>query len=92
MGPPLEGDAKSSQTAPAPGKFDLAENHLLQGPWAMDEQYTVADGHQFVFTRWARRAGMLVRMRFARLNDHLDRIQARPSLQRVLAAEGLEAV
>jgi len=90
--PPLEGEARSAQIDMALTKFDLAEHHLLLGPWAMGEQYTVADGYLSVFTRWARQAGMLDRVRFARLNDHLDRIQARPAVQRVLVAEGLEAV
>lgn len=90
--PPLEGDARTAQIDFALGKFDVAEQHLFHGPWAMGERYTVADGYLSVFTRWARQAGLLDGNRFPRLNDHLDRVQARPAVQRVLAAEGLEAV
>ncbi len=90
--PPLEGEAKAAQTEFALGKFDLVEHHLLKGPWAMGDRYTVADGYLSVFTRWARQAGLLDGNRFPRLNDHLDRVQARPAVQRVLAAEGLQTV
>ncbi len=90
--PPLEGEARESQIELALGKYDLAEQHLFKGPWAMGAHYTVADGYLSVFTRWARQAGLLDKGRFPKLNDHLDRVQARPAVQRVLAAEGIEAV
>ncbi|MBX9615042.1 MAG: glutathione S-transferase N-terminal domain-containing protein [Caulobacteraceae bacterium] len=90
--PPLEGEARTAQAGVALGKFDIVEQSLLTGPWAMGEQYTVADGYLSVFTRWARQAGILDRTRFPRLNDHLDRVQARPAVQRVLSAEGLTPV
>ncbi|WGM31630.1 glutathione S-transferase N-terminal domain-containing protein [Brevundimonas sp. NIBR11] len=90
--PPLEGQARADQVELALGKFDLAENHLFKGPWAMGAEYTVADGYLSVFTRWARQSGLLDKTRFPRLNDHLDRVQARPAVQRVLAAEGIAPV
>lgn len=87
--PPLEGAARANQVELALNKYDLAEQHLFKGPWAMGDAYTVADGYLSVFTRWARQAGLLDKSRFPRLNDHLDRVQARPAVQRVLAAEGI---
>ena len=90
--PPLEGDAKDAALETALAKYRLVEDHLFQGPWAMGEAYTVADGYLSVFTRWGRQAGFLDKARFPKLNDHLDRVQARPAVQRVLAAEGLSAV
>lgn len=90
--PPLEGEARTAQLEVALGKFDLVEHHLMKGPWAMGDRYTIADGYLSVFTRWARQAGLLDSVRFPRLNDHLDLVQARPAVQRVLAAEGLTAV
>lgn len=87
----IEGEAKEAQTKVALGKLQLVEDSLLQGPWAMGEAYTVADGYLSVFTRWARQAQLLTKDRFPKLNDHLDRVQARPAVQRVLAAEGIEA-
>lgn len=88
--PPLEGEARTAQIDLALSKFDVAEHHLVKGPWAMGEQYTVADGYLSVFTRWARQAGILDKTRYPRLNDHLDKVQARPAVQRVLATEGLD--
>ena len=90
--PPLEGDAKDAALETALAKYRLVEDHLFKGPWAMGEAYTVADGYLSVFTRWGRQAGFLDKARFPKLNDHLDRVQARPAVQRVLAAEGLSAV
>ncbi len=90
--PPLEGEAKTGQIELALGKYDLAEQHLFKGPWAMGDDYTVADGYLSVFTRWARQAELLDKTRYPKLNDHLDRVQARPAVQRVLAAEGIEPV
>ena len=90
--PPLEGEARDQAVETALGRYRLVEDHLLKGPWAMGEAYTVADGYLSVFTRWARQAGMLDTAGFPRLNDHLDRVQARPAVQRVLAAEGIPAV
>lgn len=90
--PPLEGEAKDTAIEAALAKYDLLETHLLVGPWAMGEAYTVADGYVGVFSRWARQAGLLDAQRYPRLNAHLDRLQARPAVQSVLAAEGITAV
>ncbi len=73
-------------------KYDLVEQHLLTGPWAMGDQYTVADGYLSVFTRWLRQANLLDVVRFPKLNAHLDRVQDRPAVQRVLSMEGLAPV
>ena len=90
--PPLEGEARAAALEKALTKYDLVEQHLLQGPWAMGERYTVADGYLSVFTRWLRQADLLDRERFPKLNAHLDRVQTRPAVQRVLDAEGLQPV
>ena len=90
--PPLEGEAKEEAVKIALEKYDLAENHVLTGTWVMGEDYSMADGYLMVFTRWARQAGLLDKTRFPKLNDHLDRVQARPAVQRVLEAEGIPAV
>lgn len=90
--PPLEGEAKDQALELALGKYDLIEQSLFQGPWATGEAYTVADGYLSVFTRWARQGGLLDKARFPKLNDHLDRIQRRAAVQRVLAAEGIAPV
>lgn len=90
--PPLEGEAKQAQVDKALTKLDLVEHHLLKGPWAMGEQYTVADGYLSVFTRWATLAHLLDKDRFPKLHAHLNLVQSRPAVQRVLHIEGLHPV
>lgn len=90
--PPLEGETRQVALDAALAKYDVVEQNLLKGPWAMGEAYTVADGYLSVFTRWARQAELLDKERFPLLNAHLDAVQARPAVQRVFAAEGITAV
>lgn len=90
--PPLEGEARAAAVEAALAKYDLAEQHLLVGPWALGDDHTLTDGYLMVFTRWARQADLLDKARFPRLNAHLERVQSRPAVQRVLAAEGLSAI
>lgn len=90
--PPLEGEAREAAVKTALEKYDLAERHLLQGPWVMGERYTVADGYLSVFSRWARQADLLDKARYPKLNAHLDLVQARPAVVRALQMEGLQPV
>ncbi|MGO4410681.1 MULTISPECIES: glutathione S-transferase family protein [unclassified Brevundimonas] len=90
--PRLEGEARDMAVEAALAKYDLAEHHLLVGPWALGDDRTLTDGYLMVFTRWARQADLLDKARFPRLNAHLERVQSRPAVQRVLAAEGLTAI
>ncbi|MFZ4163881.1 glutathione S-transferase family protein [Brevundimonas sp. NPDC058933] len=87
--PPLEGAARGEALEQALAKYDLAEQHLLAGPWALGEDHSVTDGYLMVFSRWARQAELLDKARFPGLNAHLDRVQSRPAVQRALAVEGL---
>lgn len=90
--PPLEGEAKDQATDLALAKLQLVEDHLLEGPWVFGSAYTLSDGYLSVFTRWARQAGLLDSDRFPKLSAHLDAVQARPAVVRMLAAEGLSPV
>ena len=90
--PPLQGETRQAALDAALSKYDVVEQSLLKGPWAMGETYTVADGYLSVFTRWARQAKLLDTGRFPGLNAHLDAVQARPAAQRAFAAEGIQAV
>lgn len=90
--PPVEGEAREAALKVVKDKLSLAEQHLLQGPFVMGEQYTVADGYLSVFTRWSRQAGILDAATYPKLNAHLDAVQARPAVQRALKAQGLEPV
>lgn len=88
----LEGEARDKAAAIVLGKLQLIEDKLVGEPWVFGDRYTVADGYLSVFTRWARQAGMLDPGRFSKLDAHLDRVQVRPAVQRVLEAEGIAAV
>lgn len=90
--PALEGEAHQAALDLALSRYRIVEDSLFKGPWATGECYTVADGYLVVFTRWGRQAGFLTPEAFPRLNDHLDRVQARPAVQRVLAAEGVAVI
>jgi len=90
--PPLEGETREAATTLALTKYDLVEQHLLKGPWVAGETYTVSDGYLSVFSRWARQADLLDKLRFPKLNAHLDLVQSRDAVKRVLHQEGLDPV
>lgn len=87
--PPLEGETRQAALDKALAKYDLVEHHLLKAPWVMGERHTVADGYLSVFTRWLRLDGLLDKERFPKLNAHLNLVQSRPQVQKVLHMEGL---
>lgn len=66
--------------------FELIEDKMLKGPWAMGEAFTVADPYLFIVTRWAEGDGVDL-SRFPRVADHHARMQARPAVKTVLARE-----
>jgi glutathione S-transferase len=71
--------------------FGMIEAHKLATPWAMGEQYTVADPYLFVMTRWlAKLEGDL--RRFPEVAAHHARMNARPAVQRALQLHGLAAI
>ncbi len=90
--PRLEGQAREDAVALALTKYDLVERHLLKGPWVAGDTFTVSDGYLSVFSRWARQADLLDKARFPKLNAHLDLVQSRDAVKRVLHQEGLEPV
>jgi glutathione S-transferase len=68
----------------------LVEDRLADGrDWVIGTQYTVADPYLYLMARWLERDGAGGSSRFPRIVAHRARTQARPAVQRVLAAEGL---
>lgn len=84
---PLEGEARADAVKLALDKYQLVEDHYLKGDYVLGDTFSLADGYLLVFERWARQSELLDSVRFPRLNAHLDRVQARPAVQRVLKAE-----
>jgi glutathione S-transferase len=65
----------------------LVESEFLQGPWVMGQQFTVADAYLFTIEQWFVSDGVDM-SKFPRIQAHMDAMQARPAVQRVLAALG----
>lgn len=62
----------------------LIENGLLEGPWVMGEQYTVADMYLFTIAGWLEGDSVDI-SKLPRVIAHRERMRKSPSVQRVLA-------
>lgn len=60
----------------------LIDTQLFRGPWAMGEQFTVADPYLYVVTSWIPRDGLDM-ADFPRLADHSARMGERPAVKAV---------
>ena len=64
---------------------------LLTGrTFAMGGQYTVCDPYLLVFYRWGNRIGMPMKDRYPVWARHAQRVASRPTVKRVLEAEGIQ--
>ena len=59
------------------------------GPWMMGAQYTALDPYTWMLCRWTRGFGEQPARSFAHIAPFLQRMLARPAMQRVIAAEKL---
>jgi glutathione S-transferase len=66
--------------------FELIEATMLAGPWVMGDRYTICDPYLFTLSQWLDGDGVDVK-RFPKVVDLLQRMNARPAVQRALAAE-----
>ena len=65
--------------------FGMLERHYLgDGPWALGEQYTVADGYLFTVAGWLKGDGVDI-AQFPKVHAHFQRMGARPAVQQALA-------
>jgi glutathione S-transferase len=73
--------------------FKLIEDRLDDGrPWVCGDQYTVADPYLYLFARWLERDGAGGSAAMPLTRAHRTRMQTRPAVQKILAAEGIEPV
>jgi glutathione S-transferase len=74
------------------GLLDQLESQLQSsgGPWLLGEHYTILDPYAFMLCRWTRGFHKPARD-WPLLGQYLQRMLARPALQRVIATEGLGA-
>ncbi|WP_042264598.1 glutathione S-transferase family protein [Paraburkholderia heleia] len=72
--------------------LDQLESQLQSsdGPWLLGEQYTILDPYVFMLCRWTRGFTKPARA-WPLLGQYLQRMLARPAVQRVIETEGLEA-
>jgi len=64
---------------------------LLTGKtFALGGQYTVCDPYLLVFYRWGNRVGIPMKDRFPVWTRHAQRVASRPTVKRVLEAEGIQ--
>lgn len=67
--------------------FNMIDAKMSDGrPYVHGDRYTISDPYLLVFARWLDRAGGPID-KFERVAAHRKRIEARPAVQRVLAAE-----
>jgi glutathione S-transferase len=66
--------------------FGLIEEAMFKGPWVLGDHYSVCDGYLFTLFGWLEGDGVDPRQ-FARLDDHAQRVAARPAVRKVLAQE-----
>ncbi|CAM3979881.1 Glutathione S-transferase [Bordetella tumbae] len=81
---------KAHAEAKVAGLLDQLEEHLKTngGPWFLGDQYTVLDPYIMMLGRWTRGHARPARD-LPVLGPYLQRVLARPAIQRVLKTEGL---
>ena len=78
-------DMKSKVPETMAASMQLIERDFFEGPWVMGEQYTVADAYLFTMEGWLKGDGVDIGD-YPILKDHYERMSARDSVKRVLAA------
>lgn len=59
------------------------------GPWLLGDAYSVVDAYAFMLCRWTRGFDTRPARSFAHIAPYLERMLARPAVQRTIAAEKL---
>ncbi len=75
------------------GMLDQLDAHLGShgGPWFMGADYTALDAYVFTLCRWTRNFSAAPARERPHLGPYLQRVLARPAVQRVMVSEGLAA-
>jgi glutathione S-transferase len=66
--------------------FELIETRMFRGPWAMGEDYSIADPYLFTLASWLEGDGVDI-ARFPRVADHRARMAERESVKRAIEQE-----
>jgi glutathione S-transferase len=83
---------KAHAEARVGGMLDLIETHFAAhgGPFLLGERYSAVDPYLLMLSRWTRMMKIPARNR-SHLGRYLERVVARPPIQRAFAGEGLGA-
>ena len=68
--------------------FALIQSNMFTGPWVLGEAYSVCDAYLYTIARWLEGDSVDVRD-LPKINDHMQRMAARPAVQKVLAQQQL---
>lgn len=68
--------------------FQYIEDHAFTGPYAMGENYTVADGYLYTVALWMK-GDSVDSSQFPKVHAHMAMMAERPAVRRALEAEGL---
>lgn len=66
--------------------FALIEDHMLRGPWAMGDAYSIADAYLFTLAQWLEADGVDT-SRIPRVMAHRARMAELPNVRRAIAEE-----
>lgn len=83
-------DVKATGRASVEKYFAEIDKLLTGKTFAMGGQYTVCDPYLLVFYRWGNRIGIPMKERFPVWAKHAQRVASRPTVKRVLEAEGIQ--
>jgi glutathione S-transferase len=83
-------DVKTTNRALVEKYFADIDKLLTGKTFAMGGQYTVCDPYLLVFYRWGNRIGIPMKERFPVWAKHAQRVASRPTVKRVLEAEGIQ--
>ncbi|AXV14681.1 glutathione S-transferase [Neorhizobium sp. SOG26] len=66
--------------------FRLIEDGMLEAPYVLGEQYSVADAYLFVVSGWLKSDGVDI-AEFPRVQAHYQKMRERPAVQKAIADE-----
>jgi glutathione S-transferase len=75
---------KVPQTVTA--SFDIIQGSLFKGPWVMGETYSICDPYLYTVEQWMAGDGVDLE-RFPALTEHKRRMEQRPAVQTLMAAQ-----
>lgn len=70
-------------------RYGLIEKTLATQPFLTGDQFSIADAYLYTVTRWATHLKVDLSA-FPKVGEFMSRVEARPAVQKVLAAEGIK--